>query len=152
MRKTFYVAGAAILILISTLIYASSACNTISNAKNATGINFIEADWNKALAEAKKQNKPIFVDVYATWCGPCKQLKRITFKDSAAANFYNSHFINVSLDAEKGAGIEIAKRYQVSALPTLVIADTSGRAILYTQGFVDANDLIAFGKAAISKK
>ena len=34
------------------------------------GIEFFHGSWEEALAEAKKQEKPIFVDAFTTWCGP----------------------------------------------------------------------------------
>jgi thioredoxin 1 len=52
---------------------------------NPTHIVFIENSWDNALKEAKTQNKYIFVDAYASWCGPCKMLKATTFNDSKAA-------------------------------------------------------------------
>ena len=33
-----------------------------------------KATWEEVLAKAKEENKLIFVDVYATWCGPCKMI------------------------------------------------------------------------------
>ncbi len=41
------------------------------NGINAQGIEFFKGTWEEALAEAKKQDKILFVDAYAKWCGPC---------------------------------------------------------------------------------
>lgn len=135
------------------------ACLPKANNKEATvnnntenGIKFIEENWNKALLEAKKQNKLIFLDAYTTWCGPCKLLKRNTFPDKAAGEFFNKNFINIALDMEKGDGIAVAEKYRVNAYPTLIIADADGKVITYSQGYVDARQLIEFGKYGLSKK
>lgn len=61
-------------------------------------ISFTNKAFSQVLADAKKGHKKIFVDVYAVWCGPCKALQRTTFKDPKAAAYYNSNFINISID------------------------------------------------------
>ena len=120
-------------------------------ANDKEGIKFVEENWVKAKAEAKKQNKLIFLDAYTTWCGPCKMLKRNTFPDKAAGEFFNKNFINVALDMEKGDGPAVADTYQVDAYPTLIITDADGNLVTLTKGYIDAKQLIEFGKHGLSK-
>ncbi len=115
------------------------------------GIQFIEADWNKALAEAKKQHKLIFLDAYASWCGPCKLLKKNTFPDKEAGEYFNSNFINVAIDMEKGDGPALSEKFSVTAYPTLIITDANGKFITYTQGYIKPKQLIDFGKYGITQ-
>ncbi|MBY0480271.1 MAG: thioredoxin family protein [Chitinophagaceae bacterium] len=117
-----------------------------------TGIHFIEDDWNKALSEAKKQNKLIFFDAYASWCGPCKMLKRKTFTDRAAGDFFNKNYISVAVDMEKGMGPSLSDMYNVSAYPTLIIIDTTGKPVTYTQGYMSPKELIKFGEFGLKQK
>jgi thioredoxin 1 len=114
-------------------------------------IIFIEDQWNEALKQASAQNKYIFVDAYATWCGPCKLLKLTTFKNSKAAVFYNKNFINIAIDMEKGQGPELAAQWGLQAYPTLIIFNSSGKAVLGTVGYIKADDLIRFGEEALKK-
>jgi len=120
--------------------------------KDEKGISFIEQDWNKALDSAKTNNKLVFLDIYATWCGPCKMLKQHTFTDEAAGKFFNEHFINVSMDGEAGVGPALAQKYSIVGYPSLIITDASGKVILETAGYVDANYLINFAKEALKRK
>src|SRR3954465_11288475 len=103
--------------------------------KTEAGIQFIENDWKLALQNAKDQNKLVFLDIYATWCGPCKMLKQYTFSDSAIGEFFNKNFINVSVDGEKGVGPQLAQQYAIQGYPTLIVADETGQAVLFTAGY-----------------
>src|SRR5688572_20723999 len=85
--------------------------STIVSAQE--GIKFFEGTWDNALAEAKAQKKPVFVDCYASWCVPCKMLEKETFPDKAVGEYYTGQFINYRIDMEKGEGPELAKRYGV---------------------------------------
>jgi thioredoxin 1 len=155
MYKLLSLIGVVTLTAILTLSFipADKNSNTVTTAATATqGITFIEADWNKALAEAKKQHKLIFLDAYTSWCGPCKLLKKNTFSDKAAGEFFNKNYINVAIDMEKGFGPALLEKYGVNAFPTLLIIDENGKKISFTRGFIPAEVLIEFGKDALAKK
>ncbi|MDT3404042.1 thioredoxin 1 [Mucilaginibacter terrae] len=115
-------------------------------------INFIENSWPEALKQAAAQNKYIFVDAYASWCGPCKMLKATTFKNKNAATFYNQNFINVALDMERGNHPQLAQQWGMRAYPTLIIFDSKGKIVLNTVGFITAKDLISFGEEALRRR
>jgi thioredoxin-related protein len=146
-----------LLIFVSVLCWAftkqsnNELPNSLSSDK-VEGIQFIESNWNKALEEAKKQHKLIFLDAYASWCGPCKLLKKNTFPDKNVGSLFNENFINVAIDMEKGEGPMLSEKYKVNAYPTLIILDENGIPITYTKGYMSPTDLIAFGKFGLSKK
>mgnify|MGYP006173249441 FL=1 len=94
---------------------------------NAAEIKFLEnPTWTTVLEQAKKENKIIFLDAYATWCGPCKQMDAETYTNQAVVDYYNANFINVKYDMEKGEGAMLADRYYVSAYPNLVFINPDG--------------------------
>lgn len=115
-------------------------------------IIFIENAFSTGLKKAKAEHKYIFVDAYATWCGPCKQLKKTTFVDDQASDFFNKTFVNVSVDMEKGEGTELASKWEIQEYPTLLILDYNGNVVLRSTGYLDAKQLTAFGKKALQKK
>lgn len=111
-------------------------------------ITFEHGTWEEVLAKAKKENKMIFMDAYASWCGPCKWMARTAFKNDTVADFYNAQFINYKLDMEKGQGPELAKKYKVSAYPNLLYIDANGELVHRSCGALASQEFIALGKDA----
>ncbi|WP_126651743.1 thioredoxin fold domain-containing protein [Chryseobacterium aureum] len=114
----------------------------------AQGIKFEEGNFVSVLAKAKKEKKLVFIDAYASWCGPCKLMVKNIFPLQSVGDYYNSHFINAKIDMEKGEGIELAKKYNVKAFPTYLFIDGNGEAVHRTLGYVEENDFIQFAKDA----
>jgi thioredoxin 1 len=146
------------LLLPAFIIVASfklvPAVKTISASKSAPAdkIVFVENDWNAAVKKASAQKKWIFVDCYATWCGPCKMLKIRTFTNKKVADFFNKNFINVSIDMEAGQGPALAQQWKLQAYPTLIIFDENAKPVLGTMGFMAPDDLMRFAEQALNQK
>ncbi|MDT8410880.1 MAG: thioredoxin fold domain-containing protein [Vicingaceae bacterium] len=138
-----------ILAIASILFFAFKSPNVDFNKDSHEGIQFYKGAWQEALEKAEKENKIIFLDVYATWCGPCKKLKAYTFSDATVGSFYNNNFINVAVDGEKGEGIELAKKYSVRAYPTLLFINSSGEIVHRTAGYHKANDFNELGELVV---
>ncbi len=117
----------------------------------ADGIEFFDGTWEEALAEATKQEKLLFVDAYAQWCGPCKRMAKDVFPQKEVGEFYNKNFINVKLDYEKKEADGFRKNYPVAAFPTLYYIDFNGDVIHAQKGAQRADGLIKVGKMALAK-
>ncbi|MBW8523883.1 thioredoxin family protein [Chryseobacterium chendengshani] len=112
------------------------------------GIKFEEGNFKSLLAKAKKENKLIFVDAYAVWCGPCKLMVKNVFPLKPVGDHYNARFINAKIDMEKGEGIDLAKKYNVKAFPTYLFINGDGEEVHRTLGYVEEKDFIQFAKDA----
>lgn len=116
------------------------------------GIDFAHISLAEAFRLAKEQHKLVFIDIYATWCGPCKLLKVKTFPNKDAGEFFNTNFINLSLNGEEGEGLKLFQAYRLNAFPTLIIFDSDGTPLLSKEGYMDAKTLIEFGKEGMEKR
>jgi len=147
--KTFFSACLVTVLFFLLCPFNGNAQKT--GDKKSNQINFIENSWGEALKQAAAKKKYIFVDAYATWCGPCKMLKATTFKNKDVIAFYNSNFINVAMDMEKGQGPELAAQWGLRAYPTLIIFNAQGKPVYGTVGFIKPDDLIKFGVQGLNK-
>jgi len=71
-----------------------------------------EVKWmsfNDAITAQKKNKKPIFMDVYTVWCGPCKMLDK-SFSDPAVAELINKNYNPVKFNAEGNEAITFRDR------------------------------------------
>jgi len=112
------------------------------------GIRFVEGTWQEILAKAAEEDKLIFLDAYAEWCGPCKMMDRNSYPQKAVGDVFNANFVNVKVDMEKGEGRELARRYEVRAYPTLLFLDSDGEVVHRSIGYQSAEELVELGEAA----
>ena len=99
------------------------------------------SSWEDALARAKTQDQFVFVDFYTTWCGPCKKLDSVTYKDEKVIEFLGGT-VALKYDAEKGVGEELAGKYRVVAYPTLIVFNSSGEEIDRFVGYLPPAEFI----------
>lgn len=113
-------------------------------------ITFEHGTLEEALAKAKQAKKPLFVDVYATWCGPCKQMAATAFVDPEVTSYYNSNFISLKLDGEKNDGPSVMQKYGISAYPTLLYFNANGELVGKVVGGQQAKQLLSKGKDIVN--
>ena len=126
-------------------------------------------DIATAQKAAKKDGKPLLIDVHTSWCGPCRMLDANTFHDPQTAAYINAHFHPVNFDAEgadtvvyngqtytnpsynpamKGSRngthqltMQIAPVDGRVAYPTLVYMDKDGQVLTPVQGYMTAEQI-----------
>ena len=123
-------------------ISATPAAGTQMTLAQADGIAFRVLSFSEALKRAEVEDKLLFVDCFTTWCGPCKRLSKVVFKDSLVADYFNRHFVNLKMDMEKDEGVELRKKYGVHAYPTLLFINSSGEVVYRLVGAEDALELL----------
>lgn len=113
------------------------------SAEVSGGLPFIEDDYQAALADARAKKRPIFVDVWATWCHTCVSLKNFVFPDPALGA-HRDAFTWLAIDSEKAENARLVETLGVQVLPTLWILDPATEKPMWTwQGALTARELSA---------
>jgi len=126
------------------------------------GIQFNETlSWEQIQAKAKAENKYVFVDAYATWCGPCKMMDRDVYPAEAVGKAMNDKFIAVKVqidetpkdDARTQAWYNDARQlkedYKITALPTFLFFGPDGQLLYKDFGYRNAADFAKLAVAAL---
>ena len=127
-----------LFLLISTMLFSQD------------GIKFGKQSFSQTIQQAKKENKLIFLDAFASWCGPCKLLDKNVFPKKEVGDYFNANFLNLHIDMEKGEGIEIAKKYSIYSYPTLLFIDGDGKVVYKAAGYMSPQELISIAKEAVN--
>src|SRR5690606_6169270 len=120
----------------------------------------------EAVEAQKKNNKPIFIDAYTVWCGPCKMLDKNTFSDPKVAEVINEKYNAVKFNAEGNEEIQFnGKLYtnpnyqearknarntmhqfteflRVPGYPTMVVINSEGKIEKSIVGYNTPEDLL----------
>ena len=68
--------------------------------KNQTEEAIHWISFQKAVELTQKKPRHIIIDVYTSWCGPCKMMSKNTFENPKIAKYINEHYYPVKFDAE----------------------------------------------------
>ena len=116
------------IIGILLIVFGISWINGGINAKKSD-INWLHYE-NQTMQELMQDGKPVFIDFYADWCAPCKQLDRVTFTDKAVmAAAEDFTMLKVDCTKPDAATQTFMDQFKVTGMPTLVFISKSGRQI-----------------------
>jgi thiol-disulfide isomerase/thioredoxin len=129
----------------------------------ASGIRFIDnLSWDQVKEKAKNENKPIFIDVYATWCGPCKDMDTRIYPQAAVGKVFNYQFISIKVQQDKSPkdnafiqswykdAAAILKEYAVDAFPTYLFVSPEGKLMHREVGVHEAPEFIQIAELALT--
>ncbi|MFT6335191.1 MAG: thiol:disulfide interchange protein [Saprospiraceae bacterium] len=124
------------LLAIAVMVVLQS-CGGTKTVVNATpkktknfAFDFVESNKLQSVLDlAAAENKLVFLDVYTTWCLPCKMMEENVFTDKTTAAIINKDFISYKVDAEKSNGLNVAFQYDVSEYPTILFLDAQGNVL-----------------------
>ncbi|MDQ2985358.1 MAG: thioredoxin domain-containing protein [Armatimonadota bacterium] len=119
--------------------------------KSMTEIAWIKEDYKQALAKADADGKLLMIDVYTDWCGPCKMMDKDTFPQKEVVD-KAANFVSLKIDAEKGQGPEVAKKFNVEGFPTILFVDGKGNLVHSIIGLHEPADFVAEMDKALDKR
>lgn len=110
-------------------------------------VEFIEVETPEQMDAARKkasdQMLMLFVDVYATWCGPCKMMDRDVYGDPSVATYMNTHYVNVKLDGESDYGRIYVREQQLEGYPSMFVFSDDGERVSKIVGYTPADALVS---------
>src|SRR5258705_1734298 len=113
--------------LILVLLFCAVLNGFAQQNDSTNGINFFQGTFKEAAAKAKAENKFIFLDAFASWCGPCKTMDKEVYANKKVGKYLNEKFISIKIDIEKGEGPEVAKRFHsIDGYPSLLFFSPEG--------------------------
>lgn len=137
--------------MFKTIVYGLCLFIGISiNSQTTKGIDFLKIDLEAAKKIAAKENKLIFIDLYTTWCGPCKLMAKNTFTDPKVGEMFNKNFVNLAIDAEK-EGVNLVKEFKIVNYPSFLFLDKTGKLVQYDFGYYNAEQFLGVGASVLDK-
>ena len=132
--------------LVASTLFALCG-GTAAQSETHVGISFFNGTLKEAIAKAKAENKFVFFDAYASWCGPCKAMDKEVFTDKTVADYLNAKFIAIRIDMEKGEGPVLAKKYpSINGYPSLLFLENGGMPVKTLLGSRRAEEFLAEAK------
>ena len=142
----------------------------------ATTFQAQEIAWmsmDQALLAQQQKPKKIFMDIYTTWCGPCKLLDKNTFSNPDVITYISEHFYPVKFNAEgkdpityqgftytnpnyragksgRNATHFFADALQLQGYPSLAFFESDGTLIQSIVGYYSAQELEIFLKMIVT--
>jgi thioredoxin-related protein len=132
-------------------------------AQENRGIQWTEGlTWEMVKVKAKAANRYIFVDCYATWCGPCKFMDKNIYTDEKVGNYFNDKFISIKAQIDSSSkDNEVIKswysdagnlksKYNINAFPTFLFFSSEGKLVHKAIGGYGAERFISLASDALS--
>lgn len=107
-------------------------------------------DLGLVLDQAIKENKLVYVDIYADWCLPCKIMNESVYGDKETMDYLNENFVCYKVDGEKINGPDLVALFQVRAYPGLLFLNQRGGIIEKNLGSLSKDELRAMGDRALN--
>jgi thioredoxin-like negative regulator of GroEL len=106
-----------------------------------------ETDYNAAMKKARETNKPVMIDFFADWCGPCKMMDNKTFSDDRVIALAEQ-FVSLKIDGD--ANESITRKHRVEGFPTILFLKSDGKILHTIAGFRGPEDFV-FAMNAVLK-
>jgi protein disulfide-isomerase len=99
-------------------------------------------DTESARQLASDSDKPVMMFFTATWCVPCRIMKREVFADPKVARAINAEVVPVMVYADSPGGDALFDQYNVGGTPITIFTDSSGNVLDYAVGGIGKDEFM----------
>lgn len=125
-------------VLILILVLSVIPLNTENSQGQTDGVRWYS--YSEGLSKAKEEGKPVFIDFWASWCGPCQQMEDEVYPDQDVIE-KSRDFINIKVNVDENG--DLAGEYGVDSIPTLVFLNSDGEEVSRNVGALSADGLVS---------
>lgn len=116
-------------------------------------VKFETSSTDAVRAMATKANKLVFIDLYASWCPPCRMMERDVFSRQDVGEFMDARFVCAKYDVDKSLGKDLLTRYAPNkAIPTYLIFNTEGDLLGRIQGGASPEEFMGEVQQILNKQ
>ena len=108
---------------------------------NAAADDVWRSDFDAALAEARRLNRPLLVHFYADWCGPCRQMEQNVLRREQVQRELRRLVVPVKVNTDRAPAV--AERYHIDQLPTDLYLEPDGTPLVESSGYRGANEYVS---------
>jgi len=102
--------------------------------------------------EAQRSGKLVFIDLFATWCAPCRLMDELVFSSQEVGDFMNERFVCAKYNIDRGTGRELMHEYGTGSVPTYLIFNTEGELLGRIIGASSAEEFTADIQSIIDRQ
>jgi len=114
-----------------------------------------DLSWDEVKALAKQKGNNIFLDCYATWCGPCKMMDKQVYSNDSIASYLNENFVSIRLQMDSTSqdnemvkkwfalAYQVKNKYGITELPTLLFLSPNDTLLDKRIGYQNINNFLA---------
>jgi protein disulfide-isomerase len=99
-------------------------------------------DFTSAQERAVQSGQPIILFFSATWCVPCRIMKRQVWADDEVTAAVNGAFVPVTVDVDDPDAAAVVGKYGVGVTPNTVIIDLQGNVLRQRAGGMDKAEFL----------
>lgn len=129
-----------ILFLAALLLMAAGGASLSAAQEDEAPASVEWLTYRAAVNKGRDEAKPVMIHFTADWCKWCKKMKKETYTDPRVKAFMAEHMSVTMVDTEEVPSL--ARKYNVSSLPTLWFLDAEGKPLTAVPGYVGPDKLL----------
>jgi thioredoxin-related protein len=122
------------LLFLFSIIFLATACAKKVPEPKTYPFYIVQDNFDTTKSLALAQQKNIFLMIHADWCSVCNTFKTDVLNDASIKTFMENKIVASMIDGDKTYGKTYYDLFSVSAFPTMLVLDATGKELLRKRG------------------